>query len=136
MHRGAFACFVIVGMLLTAAADAAAQSYQRYSDGLVSIHARKVVDEGQQPTAFVVCAQRSRPEPVCPIEIRLNFRGASETLLGQVSAVLLPEVGAPVCRTVDLPAQARSLTRWEIARFRCHRPEAGRASTVFPPEGG
>jgi hypothetical protein len=135
MHRCALFCLILVATLVAVAPAGSAQSYQRHSDGLVSVHARKVVDAGQ-PIAFLVCAQLSRSEPVCPIEVRLNFRAASGTVLGQVSPVLVPEVGAPVCRTVDLPAQARSMTRWEIARFRCQRPEAGRASTVLPPEGG
>jgi hypothetical protein len=128
-------CLILVATLLAVAPAGSAQSYQRHSDGLVSVQARKVVDEAQQ-TSFRVCVQLVRPERVCPVEIRLNFRDASGRLLGQASPVLAPELPAPACTTIDLPAGATDMSRWEIARFRCHRPQADGPRGALPSEDG
>jgi hypothetical protein len=135
MHRCALFCLILVATLVAVAPAGSAQSYQRHSDGLVSVHARKVVDEAQQ-ISFLVCAQLVRPDRVCPVEIRLNFRDASGRLLGQASPILAPELRAPACKTIDLPAGATDMSRWEIARFRCYRPEVDGTRGFLPPAGG
>ena len=100
---------------------APAQAYQRYSDGLVSVHARTVEDQNLG-VAFDVCTQLLRPDARCPLlEVRLNFWDRAGRFLVQASSVLRPDVGTPVCQRVRLPAEARNMQRWEIARFRCQR---------------
>lgn len=99
---------------------ALAQSYQRYSDGLVSVQARKVADEDQR-IGFEVCAQMLRQEKVCPLEIRLSFWEASGRLLAQAASVLRPEPSVPACHRIVLPDEAKDMSRWEISRFRCQR---------------
>jgi len=48
------------------------QSYQHASDGLVAVHAKKIVGEDHR-IGFDVCAQLMRQEEVGPLEVRLNF---------------------------------------------------------------
>ena len=95
---------------------ALAQSYQKYNDGLVSVTARKVVDQDQL-IAFDVCAQLMRQENVGPLQIRLNLWGASGGFVKQLSSVVSPELSTPVCQRITLPPDVRNLGRWEIARF-------------------
>jgi hypothetical protein len=102
---------------------AAAQSYQQYSDGSVSVQVRKVVDQDQR-IGFEVCARLLRQEMACPLEVRLNFWEVSGRFLVQTSSVLHPELSAPICQSIPLPEEARAMSRWEIARFRCQRQGA------------
>jgi len=99
---------------------ALAQSYQKYNDGLVSVTAKKVL-EAEQGIAFDVCAQLIRQEKVSPVEIHLNFWRATGGILGQASAVMLPEMSAPRCQRVALEGNAAQLQRWEISRLRYQR---------------
>jgi hypothetical protein len=117
MARVVLLCLCVVA---AAAPQAAAQSYQEYSDGSVSVGARKVMDQDQR-IGFEVCAQWLRQEMACPLEVRLNFWEASGRFLAQASSVLRPEFSAPICQGIPLPEEAKAMSRWEIARFRCQR---------------
>jgi hypothetical protein len=72
------------------APQTAAQGYQQYSDGSVSVQAREVADQDQR-IGFEVCARLLRQEMACPLEVRLNFWEASCRFLAQTSSVLRPE---------------------------------------------
>lgn len=102
---------------------ATAQSYQQYSDGLIAVKAKQVLDQDQR-IAIEVCAQLMRQEKVRPLEIRLNLWGASGRFVMQLSSVLYPELARPVCQRIQLPPEVRDLGRWEIARFHVLREQA------------
>jgi hypothetical protein len=120
MARVVVLCLCVV---VAIAPQAAAQSYQEYSDGSVSVRTRKVVDQDQR-IGFEVCARLLRQEMACPLEVRLNFWEASGRFLAQASSVLRPEFSAPICQSIPLPEEAKAMSRWEIARFRCQRQGA------------
>jgi len=113
MIRVAFLSLCIVAAF---APHAAGQSYQQYSDGLVSVKAKQVLDRDQR-IAIDVCAQLTRQEKVRPLEIRLNLWGPSGRFMMQLSSTLYPELSSPVCQRIQLPLEVRDLGRWEIARF-------------------
>ena len=87
MARVMWLCLYV---LAAVAPQAAAQSYQQYSDGSVSVQARKVADQDQR-IGFEVRARLLRQEMACPLEARLNFWKASGRFLAQTSSVLRPE---------------------------------------------
>ena len=118
MGRALIVCFCVLTVLAPQAA--LAQSYQQYSDGLVSVTVKRVL-ETEQRIAFDVCAQLMRQEKVGPVEIHLNFWRATGGILGQASAVMLPEMSAPRCQRVALEGNAAHLQRWEISRLRYQR---------------
>jgi len=120
MARVVLLCLCVIAAV---SSQATAQSYQQYSDGSVSVQARKVVDQDQR-IGFEVCARLLRQEMACPLEVRLNFWEASGRFLAQTSSVLRPELSAPICQSIPLPEEARAMSRWEIARFRCQRQGA------------
>lgn len=109
-------------ILAVVAPHAAAESYQQYSDGLVSVKAMRVLDQNQR-IAFDVCAQLMRQENVGPLQIRLNLWGASGEFVKQLSSVLHPERSTSVCQRIQLPPEVREVGRWEIARFRFLREQ-------------
>ena len=115
--------FLSLCILAAIAPHAAGQSYQQYSDGLVSVKAKQVLDRDQR-VAFDVCAQLMRQEKVGPLEIRLNLWGASGRFVTQLSSVLYPELSSPVCQRIPLPPEVRDFGRWEIARFHFLREQA------------
>jgi hypothetical protein len=115
------ACVGLVLTLVAVSDPAYGQRYQRYSDGLVRVHAKRTTAD--EAVGVELCAEVLRTEEACPVEVHFVFRGASGQILGQRSPVLQPHFGAPACTRVDLPAEARDLVRWEIARFGCARPE-------------
>jgi hypothetical protein len=117
MGRVVWLCLCVLTAVVS---QAAAQSYQQYSDGLVSVEARKVVDRDGQ-VWFDTCAQLVRRETACPMEVRLNFWGDTGALLAQASTVLTPEFPAPICTRIPLPSDADNLRRWEVSRFRCQQ---------------
>ena len=110
------AVFLSLCVLAVLASHAAGQSYQQYSDGLVSVKAKQVLDQ-QQRIVFDVCAQLMRQEKVGPLQVRLTLWGGSGEFVTQVSSVLYPELSNPVCQRIQLPPEVRDLGRWEIARF-------------------
>jgi hypothetical protein len=110
-------------VLAAVAPHAAAQSYQQFSDGLVAVKAKQVLDQDQR-IAIDVCAQLMRQEKVRPLEIRLNLWGTSGRFVMQLSSVLYPELSSPVCQRIQLPPEVRDLGRWEIARFHVLREQA------------
>ena len=118
MGRAPIVCLCVLAALAPQAA--LAQSYQQYSDGLVSVTAKRVLD-AERGIAFDVCAQLLRQETVGPVEIHLNFWRATGGILGQASSVLLPEMSAPRCQRVALEGNAAQLQRWEISRLRYQR---------------
>ena len=61
MGRALIVCFCVLTVLAPQAA--LAQSYQQYSDGLVSVTVKRVL-ETEQRIAFDVCAQLMRQEKV------------------------------------------------------------------------
>lgn len=113
MRRALVACFCVLGAV--APPPVRAESYQQYSDGLVSVTAKKVVEPGQG-IAFEVCAQLMRQEKIGPLQIRLNLWGTG-ALLGQLSSVLQPELSTPVCQRIQVPQEIEGIGRWEVARF-------------------
>jgi hypothetical protein len=117
MLRGLLLLLALLGVLPSVALG---QSYQHASDGLVAVHAKKIVGEDHR-IGFDVCAQLMRQEEVGPLEVRLNFWGTSGGILAQASSVLRPESAAPVCQRILLPARARGYGRWEISRLRFQR---------------
>jgi hypothetical protein len=80
------AAFLSLCVLAAIAPHAAAQSYQQYSDGLVAVKAKQVLDQDQR-IAIDVCAQLMRQEKVRPLEIRLNLWGTSGRFVMQLSSV-------------------------------------------------
>ena len=108
--------FLSLCILAAIAPHAAGQSYQQYSDGLVSVKAKQVWDQDQR-VAIDVCAQLTRQEKVRPLEIRLNLWGPSGRFMMQLSSTLYPEFSSPVCQRIQLPPEVRDFGRWEIARF-------------------
>jgi len=108
--------FLSLCILAAIAPHAAGQSYQQYSDGLVSVKAKQVWDQDQR-VAIDVCAQLTRQEKVRPLEIRLNLWGPSGRFMMQLSSTLYPELSSPACHRIQLPPEVRDLGRWEIARF-------------------
>ena len=115
--------FLSLCILAAIAPHAAGQSYQQYSDGLVSVKAKQVWDQDQR-VAIDVCAQLTRQEKVRPLEIRLNLWGPSGRFMKQLSSTLYPELSSPVCRRIQLPPEVRDFGRWEIARFQVLREQA------------
>jgi hypothetical protein len=115
MVRGLLMCLCALAVALPQAA--LAQSYQQYSDGLVSVQAKRLVDSDRR-TAFDVCAQLMRQERVGPLRIRLNLWETSGGFMRQVALVLHPELPGPTCQRIQLPPEVRDFGRWEIARFR------------------
>lgn len=113
-----FLVALAIFVLIISRPAAAAQGYQRYSDGLFSVGARKVVAQDRR-IGFEVCAQMVKQEIGCPLEVRLNFWGPSGRFLSQTSSVLRIDSSAAVCQTILLPEEAQDMVRWEIARFRC-----------------
>jgi len=130
MGRAVFMCCCV--LLAVAPQAARAQSYQQYSDGLVSVTAKKVVDP--QGVAFDVCAQLMRQERVGALQVRLNLWKASGGLVRQLSSVLHPEIAIPVCQRIQVPPETGYFGRWEVARFhflREHAPHrAGRLANA------
>ena len=120
MRRGVFLCVCFLSLLAPQAARA--QSYQQYSDGLVAVTAKKVVDT--QGIAFDVCAQLMRQERVGALQVRLNLWKASGGLVRQLSSVLHPESATPVCRRIQVPPETGYFGRWEVARFHFLREHA------------
>lgn len=112
----------------------AAQSYQQYHDGLVSVQAKKVLGQDQQ-TAFEVCAHLIRQEEVGPLQVRLNLWGLSGGFLTQVSTVLRPGHSSPACERVPLPPNVKDLGRWEIARFQFLREPTPQRAGRLHSEG-
>jgi hypothetical protein len=108
--------FLSLCILVAVAPHAAGQSYQQYSDGLVSVKAKQVLDQDQR-IAIDVCAQLMRQEKVGPLEIRVNLWGASGRFVTQLSSVLYPELSASACQRIQVPPEVKDLGRWEIARF-------------------
>jgi hypothetical protein len=125
--------FLSLCILVAVGPYAAGQSYQQYSDGLVSVTAKKVLDQDHL-VAFDICAQLMRQENMGPLQIRLNLWGASGEFVRQLSSVLTPEISTPVCQRITLPPDVRNLGRWEIARFHFLREQtpriAGRSSNA------
>jgi hypothetical protein len=113
MGRAVLVC--ICGLLAAAPQAARAQSYQHHSDGLVSVTAKKVMDP--QGLAFDVCAQLMRREEVGALHIRLNLWKAAGGFLRQLSSVLQPEIGTPVCQRIQVPQETGHFGRWEVAGF-------------------
>lgn len=113
MGRGLLMCLCALAAALPQAV--LAQSYQQYSDGLVSVTAKKVVDS--QGLAFDVCAQIKRQERVGALQVRLNLWKASGGFVRQLSLVLHPESATPVCRRIQVPQETGDFGRWEVARF-------------------
>jgi hypothetical protein len=118
MRRALVACLFVLGAVAPQAAPA--QSYQQYSDGLVSVTVKKIVEPGQG-IAFDVCAQLIRQEKVNPVEIHLNVWRATGGILAQASSVMLPEWSTLRCQRVALEGNASELQRWEISRLRYRR---------------
>lgn len=113
---------------------ALAQSYQQYSDGLVSVTAKKVLEPDQR-IAFEVCAQLMRQENVGPLQIRLNLWGASGGFVRQLSLVLQPEVSTPVCQRIQVPPETMDVGRWEVARFHFLREQTPHRAGRFNNAG-
>ena len=128
------AAFLSLCVLVVLAPHAAGQSYQQYSDGLVSVKAKQVMDRDQR-VAFDVCAQLMRQEKVGPLQIRLNLWGGSGEFVTQLSSVLYPELSSPVCQRVQLPPEVRDLGRWEIARFHFLREQTPQRAGRFNNAG-
>jgi len=126
--------FLSLCILAAVASHAAGQSYQQYSDGLVSVKAKQVLDRNQRVT-FDVCAQLMRQEKVGPLQIRLNLWGRSGEFVTQLSSVLYPEFSSPVCQRVQLPPEIRDLGRWEIARFHFLREQTPQRAGRFNNAG-
>jgi len=111
------AVFMFLCVLSAVAPRAAfAQSYQQYNDGLVAVTAKKVL-ESDQRVAFDVCAQLMRQEDVGPLHIRLNLWKAAGGFLRQLSSVLQPDIGTPVCQRIQVPQETEHFGRWEVAGF-------------------
>src|SRR5512143_1215850 len=109
MARVTLLCLcAVVGVL----PQAAAQSYQQYSDGSVTVQAKKVVDQDRR-IGFEVCARLLRKEMACPLEVHLNFWEASGRFLAQTSSVLHPEFSAAICQSILLPEEAKGMSRCE-----------------------
>lgn len=114
MGRGVFICLCV--LVAVAPQAVRAESYQQYSDGLVSVTAKKVLGPDQR-IVFEVCAQLIRPEAVGPLQIRLNLWSASGGFVRQLSSVVHPELSAPVCQRIQVPVDVGNVGRWEVARF-------------------
>ncbi len=121
----------LVAALLLAPLTASAQSYQRYADGLVSVHARKLVTADHH-LEFRVCVELVRQEEPARVKVHLIFRDASDAVLAQETRVLDAEFRRPACRTVALPVEPARMSRWEISRFRLQRPPLGPAGREYP----
>ena len=128
------AVFLSLCVLAAVAPHAAGQSYQQYSDGLVSVKAKQVLDQGQR-VAFDVCAQLMRQKDVGPLQIRLNLWGTSGEFVTQLSSVLYPELSVAVCQRIQLPPEVRDLGRWEIARFHFLREQTPHRAGRFNNAG-
>jgi hypothetical protein len=122
------ALFTLFLFLFALPSLALAQGYQHVSDGLVTVQATKVVGEDGR-ISFDVCAHLTRPESVGPVEIHVNFWGASGGILAQTTPRLHPTAAAPTCQRILLPPRARDFRRWEISRLR-FRP----APATPPPD--
>jgi len=120
MRRALFMCLCVLAAVAPQAAFA--ESHQQYSDGLVSVTAKKVLEPDQR-IAIDVCAQLMRQEKVGPLQIRLNLWGPSGGFVRQLSSVLHPELSTPVCQRIQVPLEARDVGRWEIARFHFRREQ-------------
>jgi len=132
MMRGVFMCLCILVAVAPQAVQA--ESYQQYSDGLVSVTAKKVLGPDQR-IAFDVCAQLMRQEKVGPLQIRLNLWGASGGFVRQLSSVLQPELSTPVCQRIQVPLEARNVGRWEVARFQFLREQTPHRAGRFNNAG-
>lgn len=119
MVRAVFMCMCV--LLAVAPQAARAQSYQQYSDGLVSVTTKKVVDP--QGVAFDVCALLVRHERVGALHVRLNLWKPSGGFAGQLSSVLHPGIAISVCRRIRVPPESADFGRWEVARFRFLREQ-------------
>ncbi len=113
MGRALVVCFCVLAAVAPQAVQA--ESYQQFSDGLVSVTAKKVLEPDQR-IAFEVCAKLMRSETVGPLQIRLNLWG-SGGFVRQLSSVVYPEFATPVCQRIQAPADVGNIGRWEVARF-------------------
>lgn len=132
MGRALFVCLCVLAAVAPQAVQA--ETYQQYSDGLVSVTAKKVLEPDQR-IAFEVCAQLMRHEKVGPLQIRLNLWGASGGFVRQLSYVVRPELSAPVCQRIQVPPDAGNIGRWEVARFQFLREETPHRAGRFNNAG-
>ncbi len=132
MRRVVFICTCILAAVVPQAAHA--ESYQQYSDGLVSVTAKKVVEPDQR-IAFEVCAQLMRPETVGPLQVRVNIWGVAGGFVRQLSSVVHPRLSAPACQRIEIPGDVGNFGRWEVARFQFLREQTPHRAGRFDQAG-
>jgi hypothetical protein len=120
MGRALFVCLCV--LVAVAPQAVRAESFQQYSDGLVSVTAKKVLGSDQR-IAFEVCAQLMRKENVGPLQVRLNLWGTTGAFVRQLSSVVHPELSAPACQRIQVPVDVGTVGRWEVARFQFLREQ-------------
>jgi hypothetical protein len=125
---------VALSIILIPPLPAAAQSYQSSSDGLASVHVRRVAQQNR-PMAFDVCARLLRQADAGPLEVRLNVRGESGEIVAQMPTILVPTGNTPVCQRISLPERLWRHGRWEIARIRFRHDQSLRVGGRLPGAG-
>lgn len=111
----------VLAALILLPAPSLGQSYQRYADGLVSVHARKLVT-AEHRVEFRVCAALLQQEQAGLVQVRLTFRDTTDGVLAQETRALDAQFGRSACQTMPSPVDPARISRWEISRFWLQRP--------------